>query len=199
MWLFMVAIAGYLLGSISFSYLIVKQLKGIDIRKHGSGNAGATNTQRILGTGPALFVLLLDALKGAVAVWIGSALGDASSFYAIIGGVAAVIGHNWPIFLGFKGGKGIATTLGVMLTVAFVPTLIASLITLLVIALTRYVSLGSMTLLVLIPLLMYLFDFPSSVIVCTLFISVLGIFRHHENIRRLFAGTERKIGKSTQI
>ena len=114
-------VVGYLLGSISFSYLFGKWFKGIDIRKHGSGNAGATNTLRVLGKGPAILVLLLDALKGVVAVLLGvwAAPGPDDIWIRVLCGLAAIVGHNWPVFFGFRGGKGIATTIGVMATLCF--------------------------------------------------------------------------------
>src|SRR5699024_8463811 len=127
----------YLLGSISFSIVIAKTVKGIDIRQHGSGNAGATNTLRVLGKGPGLLVFLLDLIKGIAAVAIGYKLGQ-QEWAPVLCGLAAIIGHNWPIWFKFKGGKGIATTVGVMATLAFIPALIAGVLTIIAIAITRY-------------------------------------------------------------
>ncbi len=119
-------IVSYLLGSISFSILVARWLKKIDIRDHGSGNAGATNTLRVLGKGPAILVFLLDIAKGSAGVLIGSWLSDGSAAVEVACGLAAIAGHNWPIYFRFKGGKGIATTVGALVVWAFLPTLIAA-------------------------------------------------------------------------
>ncbi|EXX92341.1 glycerol-3-phosphate 1-O-acyltransferase PlsY, partial [Paenibacillus darwinianus] len=150
-------VSSYLLGSVSFSILIAKWVKGIDIRQHGSGNAGATNTLRVLGKGPAAGVFLLDVAKGVAAVWIGQWLGNGNVWMTVLCGMAAVTGHNWPIWFRFKGGKGIATTIGVMATLAFLPALFAGIAAIAVIALTRYVSLGSLVFAALMPVFVALF------------------------------------------
>ncbi|NHN28741.1 glycerol-3-phosphate 1-O-acyltransferase PlsY [Paenibacillus sp. S3N08] len=184
----------YLLGSISFSYLAGKLLKGIDIRNHGSGNAGATNTLRVLGVGPGVTVLLLDALKGVIAVMLGSWLGDGSSLLLVLCGVAVIFGHNWPIFFGFRGGKGIATTIGVMITLAFLPVLIAIIVAILIIAITRYVSLGSLVLTALLPILIWSMGRPTEIIVLSLAMFVFAWYRHRSNIVKLLKGQENKLG-----
>ncbi len=118
--LLFVIIISYLLGSISFSYIIAKKIKKVDIRQHGSGNAGATNTLRVLGVGPAIFVLSLDIAKGIAAVWLGHAFApDEAGVFPALAGFAAIAGHNWPIYYGFRGGKGVATTIGVLATLVF--------------------------------------------------------------------------------
>jgi acyl phosphate:glycerol-3-phosphate acyltransferase len=188
-------IIGYLLGSISFSILVTKRVKKIDIREYGSGNAGATNTLRVLGKGPAIVVLLLDAAKGAFAVLLAKALG-VGDWGVVLAGVAAILGHNWPVFFGFKGGKGVATTIGMLLALTPVPTLLAIVLTLLVIAATRYVSLGSLVFVTVIPILMYIWKDSTPYILGTLLVTVLGYIRHAENIRRLVQRKERKLGKS---
>ena len=137
-------VISYLIGAISFSYLIAKKLKQVDIRQHGSGNAGATNTLRLLGVGPAVLVLLLDCLKGVASVYIGLSLTGGDTMVAAACGVAAVVGHNWPVYFGFRGGKGVATTIGVLATLAFYAALIAGIIAIISIIITRYVSLGSL-------------------------------------------------------
>lgn len=189
-------LVGYLLGSISFSILIAKKVAKIDIRKHGSGNAGATNTLRVLGKGPAILVLLLDALKGIVAILLAKYAFHGGDWAIAISGLAAVLGHNWPIFFGFRGGKGVATTIGVLLTLAPIPALISVVVTLLVIAITRYVSLGSLVFMALIPILVYFQHAPLAYIVSTLCVAILGFIRHGENIKRLIHGTERKLGQA---
>ncbi|WP_138753483.1 glycerol-3-phosphate 1-O-acyltransferase PlsY [Paenibacillus sinopodophylli] len=183
----------YLLGSVSFSIVIAKWVKGIDIRQHGSGNAGATNTLRVLGKGPGLLVFALDIAKGVAAVWIGHALGD-NDWIPVLCGLAAIIGHNWPIWFRFKGGKGIATTVGVIATLAFVPALIAGVIAIAAIALTRYVSLGSLLFAALTPLFISLFHFSVPLLCVSLLLCIFAIVRHRTNIVKLVKGTENKLG-----
>lgn len=155
-------ILSYLLGSVSFSLLAGKLLKGIDIRQHGSGNAGATNTLRVLGKGPAIGVLALDVLKGIVAVWLGRWLGGDNVWIPILCGLLVIVGHNWPVYFGFKGGKGIATTIGVLATLAFWPALFAGIFAILAIAVTRYVSLGSLIFTALTPVFLLLAGNPGN-------------------------------------
>ena len=183
----------YLLGSLSFSILIAKWVKGIDIRNHGSGNAGATNTLRVLGKGPGTAVFLLDIAKGVLAVWLGiwMAGGD---WAPVLCGLAAIAGHNWPIYFGFKGGKGIATTVGVMASLAFIPALIAGVIAIILIAITRYVSLGSLILALLLPVFIWLMDKPTAYLWGSLVICVLAFVRHRKNIVKLLQGKENKLG-----
>lgn len=194
---FVPVLLAYLLGSISFSFLYGKWFKGIDIRKHGSGNAGATNTLRVIGVGPAIAVLLLDAGKGVAAVWIGKWLGAGAevSYIPVLAGLAAIAGHNWPVFFGFKGGKGIATTIGVTATLCIVPALIAGAAAILLIVLTRYVSLGSLAFAALIPILVWFMDFPGDIFWATLLIGLFAIVRHRTNIVKLVKGKENKIGQ----
>jgi acyl phosphate:glycerol-3-phosphate acyltransferase len=190
---------GYLLGSISFSYLIAKKLAGIDIRKHGSGNAGATNTLRVLGKGPGILVLLLDALKGIAAVWIAMLISPANELTIALAGFAAILGHNWPIFFGFRGGKGVATTVGVIGTISFLPLLWSGLLAIATIALTRFVSLGSLLLMALVPIFMVIKGDHPIYILMTVAIAILGFIRHRQNIVRLLQGKENKLGKSRQL
>lgn len=196
MWMItaVMAVAAYLLGSISFSLLVGKWFLGIDIRQHGSGNAGATNLSRLMGTGPGLVVLLLDGLKGYLPVlvtfhWTGQYAA------AMLVGMAAIAGHIWPVYFGFKGGKGVATTIGVMLAMSFWATLIAGLLTLLTIAVTRYVSLGSLLFVFLMPWLLLFFGRGWPVFFLALLITVLVFWKHRENIRRLIQGRENRFGK----
>jgi len=187
-------IIAYLLGSVSFSYLFGKWLKGIDIRNYGSGNAGATNTLRVLGKGPAIAVLLLDALKGAVSVWIAWWIAPASPYAAAFAGLAAIIGHNWPIYFGFRGGKGIATTIGVMFSLAWIPALIAGVVAIAAIALTRFVSLGSLLFALLLPILLFFLHFPSVLGWSAVVVCVFAFIRHRNNIVKLLSGKEHKLG-----
>lgn len=191
-------VIGYLLGSVSFSYLAGKLLKGIDIRKHGSGNAGATNTMRVLGKGPGIAVLLLDVIKGMAAVWIGSLLSGGSSLFEVLAGISVIVGHNWPIFFGFRGGKGIATTIGVMLTLAFFPALYAGIFAILSIVLTRYVSLGSLLFTALLPIFIWFMGLPNEILVLSLLLFVFAWFKHRSNIMKLLNGNENKLGAKKQ-
>lgn len=192
MWILLILLS-YCLGSISFSYLLTKLLRNEDVRNHGSGNAGATNTLRVLGKGPAIAVLLLDSLKGILAVLVPLWLG-VSPTLSILSGFAAVIGHNYPVFFGFKGGKGVATTIGVFAAVSFFSSLIAGIIAIIAIWITRFVSLGSIIFLVLTPFFMlYHFSLPLNAILTAAIISTVSVWRHRGNIYRLLNGTERKI------
>ncbi|WP_419873766.1 glycerol-3-phosphate 1-O-acyltransferase PlsY [Candidatus Pristimantibacillus sp. PTI5] len=183
----------YLLGSVSFSIVIAKWVKGIDIRQHGSGNAGATNTLRVLGKGPGLLVFVLDIAKGVAAVWIGHALGE-NDWIPVLCGLAAIVGHNWPIWFRFKGGKGIATTVGVIATLAFIPALCAGVVAIATIALTRYVSLGSLLFAALTPLFISIFYFSVPLLCASLLICIFAFVRHRTNIVKLLQGTENKLG-----
>lgn len=185
---------GYALGSISFSYIVAKKVAGIDIRQHGSKNAGATNTLRLLGKGPAVFVLFLDALKGIVAVLVAMQLTDLP-WIIMLSGLAAIIGHNWPVFFGFKGGKGVATTIGVVFTVALIPATIASLIAVITIYIFRYVSLGSLVFATLLPILITLYHLPLAYIGGAIAIMLITYIRHRTNIVRIIKGEENKLGK----
>ncbi len=194
-----VIIISYLLGSISFSYLMGRLVAGIDIRHHGSGNAGATNTLRLLGVGPALVVLLLDLFKGSLAVVMAKGV-SSDPLWAVLAGLAAVIGHNWPIFFGFKGGKGVATTIGVVAVLFLSPALVAGMIAIVIIVLFRYVSLGSLVFVLLLPVAIVLFnqwgwgEYPTAFLYGSIALALLVWWRHRANIVRLVKGTENKLG-----
>lgn len=187
-------VISYLIGSISFSYLISKKIAGIDIRSHGSGNAGATNTLRVLGKGPAILVLLLDAAKGLLAMGITHLLTGGDPVAYAMSGLFAIAGHNWPIFFGFRGGKGIATTLGVALGFSPLAFLIGAVLAVVTIAITRYVSLGSLILVSVLPIAIYVLDKPNAFVWTSLALAVFAYIRHYNNIRNLLAGNERKLG-----
>jgi glycerol-3-phosphate acyltransferase PlsY len=189
-----VGIIAYLIGSISSSILIGK-LYGIDIRNYGSGNAGTTNTLRTMGKKAGAAVFLIDALKGVLAVIIGRLiLGDMGAGIAM---VLVMIGHNYPIFFGFRGGKGVATAIGAITTVSPAIGAIIILIGCLVVLLTRYISLASITVAILLPFITYFID--KKYIIPILFAIVLVIYKHKSNISRLLAGTESKIGQKVHI
>ncbi len=189
--LFLVFILSFLFGSIPFGYLIGK-IKGIDVREHGSGNIGATNVSRVLGKKYGLLVLFLDSLKGALAVLISKLLGLPVE-YQVLAGISAIAGHCFSPWLGFKGGKGVATALGAFLLISPLTTLVSFLIFLTVLILTRYVSLSSITAALSYPLLYKLFEKPSplSFIFVTLG-AFLIVLKHHSNIGRLLKGQEKK-------
>jgi glycerol-3-phosphate acyltransferase PlsY len=187
-------VLSYLLGSVSFSVLIGRFMKGVDVRQHGSGNAGATNTLRVLGKGPAIMVLLLDVCKGIAAVWLGYWLGGGSQWTASLAGIAAIAGHNWPLYFHFRGGKGIATAIGVLATLCFFPALIAGVIAILSIVITRYVSLGSLIFVVLTPWMILVLGYPWPLFWSSLIICVFAVWRHRSNIRKLIQGKENRLG-----
>ncbi|WP_028561312.1 glycerol-3-phosphate 1-O-acyltransferase PlsY [Paenibacillus pinihumi] len=187
-------VISYLLGSVAFSILIARWVRGIDIRQHGSGNAGATNTLRILGKGPALFVFLLDVGKGVLAVFIGNWFSGGNIWVMVLSGLASIVGHNWPIWFRFKGGKGIATTVGVMLTVAFIPALFAGIAAIALIAITRYVSLGSLVFAAMTPVFVLLLDRPLPLLWGSLVLCIFAFLRHRTNIAKLLQGKENKLG-----
>nr|WP_066151809.1 glycerol-3-phosphate 1-O-acyltransferase PlsY [Halalkalibacter krulwichiae] len=203
--LILTIVFGYLLGSLSFSYIIAKKIKKVDIRQHGSGNAGATNTLRVLGIGPAIAVLALDVLKGIIAVLIAALIAPENSagVFPALTGLAAILGHNWPIYYGFRGGKGVATTIGVLATLVFFPALWAGIIAILSIVFTKYVSLGSLLFAILTPMFVFVlnayYDYPSMYLYLSSIIALLSIWRHRTNISRLLTGTESKIGKKSTI
>lgn len=188
---------GYLAGSIPFAYLAGKA-NGIDLREHGSGNLGATNAMRVLGKKTGLLVYVADTMKGFLPVaLLPSALNTSRpDLWAIAIGVAAIVGHVKPIFLlGQGGGKGVATTGGVFFGLAWLPTLIAFLSFLAAVAITRRVSIGSLTAAIVLPLSVIIQRGPKdplSLICCA--IAVFVIWLHRGNIRRIIDGTEPKIG-----
>lgn len=191
----------YLLGSISWSYLIVRWHDGVDIRRVGSGNAGATNVLRVSGLWPAIGALALDIGKGVAAV-AAAALLDAPDPVTGAAALAVVLGHVLPVFHGFRGGKGVATALGALLGLAPLPAGLAALAFLAVTLSTRYVSLGSMTGVGLFPPLVYLCarlgwseETAPWTLGGTAAIAALVIFKHHDNIRRLRDGEEAKLGR----
>jgi glycerol-3-phosphate acyltransferase PlsY len=188
--------AGYLLGSISFAVLIVRHKTGKDIRTEGSGNAGATNVLRAHGKGLALVVAALDIAKGAAAVLL-MRLVTADPWYAAAAGCAAILGHVFPLYYGFRGGKGVATAVGAFLALAPLAALVCVGVFLAVVAATRYVSLGSMLAMVLLPPVAgALFHASTPVVFAAAATAVLVVLKHRENLKRLANGTERKLGRT---
>lgn len=188
-----VSVIAYLLGNISTAYLVSKAAGNIDIRKHGSGNAGSTNVLRVLGVKAAIVVFIGDALKGVAAILIGRYL--AGSYGELLAGIFVVVGHNWPILLGGKGGKGIATTIGIMIPIDPLMVLAIVIIGIIIIIVTRYVSLASISGVVIFPIAMIITHKPFEYIIFSLILSAMAIFKHRSNIGRLVKGKESKIGQ----
>ena len=193
-----IIITAYLLGNISTSYIVAKRLAGVDIRTQGSGNAGSTNVLRTLGKKAGALTFIGDVLKGLIAVLIarliayGVNLDDTTCAYIAV--VAVVLGHNYPVFLGFKGGKGVATSLGSMLGMNPLVALLCLGFFIIIVAITKYVSLGSILGIGLSPIIMMINHNNKGVLV-TLFLTISVAITHKENIKRLLNGTERKLGQ----
>ena len=188
-------VLGYLLGSLSFAFLLVRWRTGADIRTVGSGNAGATNVLRAHGKGLAAAVALLDIAKGAAAVLL-MRLVTADPRYAAAAGFAAILGHVFPLYSGFRGGKGVATAVGAFLALAPLATAVCLAVFVGIVAATRYVSLGSMISIVLLPPAAGLLSHsPRAVVVAAAATAVLVVVKHVDNLKRLARGEERKLGR----
>ncbi|HEH6810328.1 TPA: glycerol-3-phosphate 1-O-acyltransferase PlsY, partial [Clostridioides difficile] len=196
-----IAVVAYLLGNISTSYIVAKRIAGVDIRTQGSGNAGSTNVLRTLGKRAGAMTFLGDVLKGVMAVLISEFAARLVGIDTLLAGYLAVIcvvaGHNWPAVLGFRGGKGVATSLGAMLAVNPVITLMCLAVFILVVAITKYVSLGSVVGIGCSPIFMIMVKNKAGLIVA-LFLTASVIYNHRANIKRLLNGTERKIGQKKE-
>lgn len=190
--LFMVV--GYLLGTIPTGYLVAR-MRGVNIQEVGSGNIGATNVLRTLGVVPALLVMLLDPLKGAVAALLPTAFGT-DTWTVALAGLAAVIGNSFNVMLKLRGGKGIATSIGVFLVVDPATAVLSIVLGVLTILVSRYVSLGSIVGMISLPLFVIAGgSFPVANLFLAVALAVLTIYRHRENVMRLMAGTERRLGQ----
>jgi glycerol-3-phosphate acyltransferase PlsY len=187
-------VAAYLLGSIPFGVLVARTQGGVDLRQVGSGNIGATNVLRAVGKGAAALTLLGDIGKGVFAVALGRWLGVTPPVLAMIA-LATVAGHLFPVFAQFRGGKGVATTLGVVMAAMPAVGGLLILIWLAVAALWRYSSLAALTASVALPILTWLLDGRPAMLALSGVLLALAVFRHRENIGRLLAGTEGKIGQ----
>jgi acyl phosphate:glycerol-3-phosphate acyltransferase len=187
----------YLMGAIPTGLLVARAAKGIDIRQHGSKNIGATNVWRVLGWKFGLTTFLIDVGKAFAAVlFVAGLLGtEALPYLPILGGVAVLLGNFFNIFLGFKGGKGVAASLGVFLALAAIPVLLAFTLFLVVVAVTRYISLGSILAAIALPILVAVFQGIDPLFYMMLVICGLVIFKHRANIGRLVKGTENKMGR----
>lgn len=195
--LLFIALAGYAIGNFSPSYLIGRKVANIDIREAGSGNAGATNVMRVLGWKYGLLVFLLDMLKGLAAASIGLWLGKEAGMAAASIGV--ILGHDFPALLDFRGGKGIASTTGIFLSLFPLPTLVGILVFIAVVLLTRMVSLGSMVFVVSMAVYTVATNQPIAFIILAVLVAAFAIFRHRENILRIFRGVENKISIEKKV
>lgn len=191
----------YLVGSIPTSYIIAKLLRGIDIREHGSGNIGATNLMRVVGKIPGIIALLLDVGKGALPVvllapiYYKPQMGISEPLFRVILGLSAVSGHIWTIFLRFKGGKGVATTIGVFIGLAPLVTSMGLAIWLVIVLFSKYVSLGSLIMATSLPFLMIIYAQPTEYTLLSVILCAFIYYKHRSNIRRLIDGTEYRIGQ----
>lgn len=201
-----VAIIAYLIGSINFSIIISKKLAGFDVRQKGSGNAGTTNVLRSVGKKAALITLICDILKGVVAIGIALLFGNIvqnvdKALLVQLAGIFVVVGHTFPIFFGFKGGKGIATSLGILLMTNWQIGLICLVFALVLMAITRMVSVGSIAAAILFPVLVIFIDQNYIVpdannwkyLIFSIVLCLIVLFNHRENIKRILNGTENKI------
>ncbi len=187
-------LVGYGLGSIPTGVLIARWQKGVDIRQHGSGNIGMTNVLRTVGKAAAALTLLGDLAKGLIPVLL-ALIWLASPWAISLVGLAAILGHMYPVFAGFRGGKGVATTLGVFIPLLTGPLLLACLVWVACVALRRQVSLGSLVAAAALPIVALLWRAPAAYVVCALVAAALIWYRHRENIQRLLAGTEPTISQ----
>ena len=203
----------YVIGSINFSVIFSKKFAGFDVREKGSGNAGSTNMLRSVGKGAAALTLICDILKGVVAISIAIILGNMfkdtnKELLVQIAGIAVVIGHTFPIFFGFKGGKGVATSLGILLMSNWQIGLICLVFALILMILTRMVSLGSCAAAVLFPVLtLFIYDNytvltegknGTTYFIYSLILAIIVLFNHRSNIKRILNGTESRLGKNKE-
>ncbi len=184
-----VIIVGYLIGAIPTGLIVVRLLTGEDIRRHGSGNIGTVNVLRVAGTGTAVVVLAVDILKGMVPVMLAVRMG-LPSWTVVAGGLAAIAGHTWSVFLKFQGGKGIATSFGALLALSWPAAAVAGAVWVVVVAITRYSSLGSLLAVVSVPLSLRWLRQPDAYVYFGIIAALFAVYRHRANIQRLVTGTE---------
>jgi glycerol-3-phosphate acyltransferase PlsY len=190
------AVAAYLTGAIPTSFLVARMTRGIDLRQHGSGNLGATNAYRVLGWRAALPIFIVDIAKG----WFPTAFfprwdGTAVAEWALLYGGAAIVGHVWSVYVRFRGGKGVATSAGVLLALAPLAMLAGLALWVLLVAATGYVSLASISAAILVPIVVALLEGPGPLLWLTLGLAAFVVYAHRGNIRRLLAGTEHRFGR----
>jgi glycerol-3-phosphate acyltransferase PlsY len=188
-------VAGYLIGAFPTGYLVAKAY-GVNIQKVGSGNIGATNVLRAVGLWPAIAVVLADPLKAMLSILIADIVG-VSEWGLVLAGLATVLGNNFNVFLGFRGGKGVATSLGVGLAIVPVVSLASAAVGIFTIAVGRYVSLGSVVALFSAPLFLVMRPFSTPQLFLISVMTLLVLFRHRDNLVRLAAGSERRLGENS--
>ena len=197
--LFLGFAAAYIIGSIPTAYIFGRVLKGLDIREYGSGNTGATNVFRVIGKGPGIAVLVIDIIKGFIsATYLASgflylAPVTRPELYRIMVGLSAIAGHNWTIFLKFKGGKGVAASAGVV--IGLIPKIfwLGFLVWLITFFITGFVSLGSIVAVISIPIFTLAFGEPAEMVIFMCLLSLIIVYKHKPNIRRLARGEEKRI------
>ncbi|MFW5999229.1 MAG: glycerol-3-phosphate 1-O-acyltransferase PlsY [Halanaerobiaceae bacterium] len=189
-------LVSYLLGAVPNGYIFVQGIRDLDIRKYGSGNVGATNVARLLGFKFGIIVAALDILKGYLAVTFAGWLFSEAALPLVLAGLLVVLGHSFSIFLNFSGGKGVATTIGVILRLYPWGVLLMLIVWLVVTVITRYVSLGSMLGAISLPVLFFLTGKSMTFVLFGLFIALFIPYTHRENIRRLMEGEENKLGET---
>jgi glycerol-3-phosphate acyltransferase PlsY len=191
-------IASYILGGVPFGLLIAKAWRGVDIRQVGSGNIGATNVYRALGPAPGITVFIADVLKGLVPTVIGAQLSPERPWVPVTAGLAAILGHSLSPFLKFRGGKGVATSLGVAIGLVPAIAAIAVGIWVVIVALTRYVSVGSIIAVMIVPAMMWISGEPLEYKLFAILAAVFVIVKHRSNIARLIQGKEHRFGRRSQ-
>lgn len=192
-WMFV----SYFIGSLPTGYLVARIFRGVDIRTVGSGSIGATNVRRLMGQGWAVFVTLVDMLKGALALLLTVESASSDPWLLSLSALATVLGHNYPVWLRFRGGKGVATTYGTMFFIwpynSFAIVLMSGALWYAVMTSTRYVSLASMVSLLALPAFFWMLDAPLPFILLALLLALLAIFRHRSNVSRLLEGRENPV------
>lgn len=193
-------VIGYLFGCMCTAYIVGKAYKNLDVRDYGSGNAGTTNAIRVLGWKAGIITFIGDFLKAIIAVNLAKFVLDGDpKIIAVYAAIGVILGHDWPVFLGFRGGKGIAATIGVLMALNYQIGLICAVLMICVIYLTRYVSLAAILTSLLAPILFMLLDYSISNMIFAVTLTVVNIFQHRSNIGRLLRGEESKIGKRVEI
>jgi glycerol-3-phosphate acyltransferase PlsY len=190
-------VVSYFIGSVPTGYLVARLVKGVDIRTIGSGSIGATNVRRVMGQGWAVFVSITDMLKGALALLVTATSAGTESWLLSLVGFAVVMGHNYPVWLKFRGGKGVATTYGVVFFLwpyeSFAVALLSGALWYAVMTTTRYVSLASMTSLLALPVFFWMLDAPFPFILVSFVLAIFALCRHGSNIVRLSRGRESRV------
>ena len=203
---FVIAVIAYLIGSINFSVIISQKMAGFDVREKGSGNAGSTNVLRTVGKKAAIITLICDVLKGVISILLAKLISVIwtelnGALLVQLAGIFAIIGHTFPIFFKFKGGKGVATSLGVLLTTNWQIGLICLVFALVLMALTQMVSVGSIVAAILYPVLTIFitqnYIIPGNYVISSIILAVLVVFNHRSNVKRIMTGTENKISFKT--